>query len=128
MTRPPGKLNLGGSLHPPSDPVARRLLTALAKVASRPPSPKPNFFARTREDMQVARATGRLRAKQPSSPPTQSTSSPHTTVAGRYTSAELAEPFGGARATIDRAVNRAPPAATSASRSQPGSSARRAAG
>jgi|tagenome__1003787_1003787.scaffolds.fasta_scaffold18408476_2 hypothetical protein len=29
-------------------------------------------------------------------------------LAGRYTSAELAEPFGGARATVYRAVNRAP--------------------
>src|SRR6266496_3865614 len=56
------KLNLGGSVHDPTDPVGRLLFNVLAMVAE--------FEAvlirmRTREGMKVARARGRLRGKQP---------------------------------------------------------------
>jgi DNA invertase Pin-like site-specific DNA recombinase len=56
------RLNLGGSVHDPTDPVGRLLFNVLAMVAE--------FEAdlarmRTREGMKVARAKGRLRGKQP---------------------------------------------------------------
>jgi DNA invertase Pin-like site-specific DNA recombinase len=56
------KLNLGGSVLDPTDPVGRLLFNVLAMVAE--------FEAdlikmRTREGMKVARARGRLRGKQP---------------------------------------------------------------
>src|SRR5215217_5416720 len=54
------KLNLGGSVHDPTDPVGRLLFNVLAMVAE--------FEAdlirlRTREGMKVAQAKGRLRGK-----------------------------------------------------------------
>jgi hypothetical protein len=56
------KLNLGGSVHDPTDPVGRLLFNVPAMVAE--------FEAdlmrmRTREGMKVARAEGRLRGRQP---------------------------------------------------------------
>ena len=61
-------LNLGGSVHDPTDPVGRLLFNVLAMVAE--------FEAdlarsRTREGMAVARAKGRLRGKQPKLKPTR---------------------------------------------------------
>ena len=58
------KLNLGGSVHDPTDPVGRLLFNVLAMVAE--------FEAdlsrmRTREGMKVAKAKGRLRGSSPSS-------------------------------------------------------------
>ncbi|NES17287.1 MULTISPECIES: recombinase family protein, partial [Micromonospora] len=55
-------LNLGGSIHDPTDPVGKLLFTALAMVAE--------FEAdltrmRTREGMKIAKAKGRLRGKAP---------------------------------------------------------------
>ncbi|MBJ7597766.1 recombinase family protein, partial [Candidatus Nephthysia bennettiae] len=62
------KLNLGGSIHDPTDPVGRLLFNVLAMVAE--------FEAdlarmRTREGMKVAKAKGRLRGKQPKLSPKQ---------------------------------------------------------
>src|SRR4051812_47000581 len=62
------KLNLGGSVHDPTDPVGRLLFNALAMVAE--------FEAdlvrlRTREGMKVAKAKGRLKGKSPKLSPTQ---------------------------------------------------------
>src|SRR2546421_7040141 len=56
------KLNLGGSVHDPTDPVGRLLFNVLAMIAE--------FEAdlirmRTREGMRIARAKGRLRGKRP---------------------------------------------------------------
>ncbi|MER6757346.1 recombinase family protein [Micromonospora echinofusca] len=68
LTRAEVKLNLGGPVHDPTDPVGRLLFTALAMVAE--------FKAdlarlRTREGMKVAKAKGRLRGKQPKLNPRQ---------------------------------------------------------
>jgi len=62
------KLNIGGSVHDPTDPVGRLLFNALAMIAE--------FEAdlvrmRTREGMKVAKAKGRLRGKQPKLSPRQ---------------------------------------------------------
>jgi hypothetical protein len=62
LTRAQVRLNQGGSLHDPADPVGKLLFTALAMGAE--------FEAdlarlRTREGTKVAKAKGRLRGKQP---------------------------------------------------------------
>ncbi|MGQ0576693.1 MAG: recombinase family protein, partial [Pseudonocardia sp.] len=62
------RLNIGGSVHDPTDPIGRLLFNALAMVAE--------FEAdlirmRTREGMNLARAKGRLRGKQPKLSPRQ---------------------------------------------------------
>ena len=56
------KLNLGGSVHDPTDPVGRLLFNVLAMVAE---FEADLIRARTREGMKVAKAKGRLRGKQP---------------------------------------------------------------
>ena len=86
LTRRQVRLNLGGSLHDPTDPVGRLLFNGLAMVAE--------FEAdlirmRTREGMQVAKAKGRLRGKQPKLTARQE---PHLAAlhrTGEHTSAEL---------------------------------------
>jgi DNA invertase Pin-like site-specific DNA recombinase len=97
------KLNLGGSIHDPTDPVGRLLFNVLAMVAE--------FEAdlirmRTREGMKVARAKGRLRGKQPKLTPQQEAVLVGLHDAGEHTSAELAALFGVARSTVYRALER----------------------
>ena len=60
------KLNLGGSVHDPTNPIGKLLFTALAMVAG--------FEAdlarmRTREGMKVAKAKGRLRGQKAEAQP-----------------------------------------------------------
>ncbi len=54
------KLNIGGSLHDPNDPIGRLLFNVLAMVAE---FEADLARARTREGMAVAKAKGRLRGK-----------------------------------------------------------------
>jgi DNA invertase Pin-like site-specific DNA recombinase len=98
------KLNLGGSVHDPTDPVGRLLFNVLAMVAE--------FEAdlargRTREGMAVAKAKGRLRGKQPKLSPKQEAHLVNLWRAGSHTTAELAELFNVARSTVYRAIQRA---------------------
>jgi len=99
------KLNLGGSVHDPTDPVGRLLFNVLAMVAE--------FEAdlarmRTREGMKVAKAKGRLRGKQPKLSPRQEA---HLAAlhgaAGEHTVGELEELFSVTRSTVYRALGRA---------------------
>ena len=97
------KLNLGGSVHDPTDPVGRLLFNVLAMVAE--------FEAdlikmRTREGMKVARAKGRLRGKQPKLNPRQEAHLVALHRAGEHRTAELADLFGVARSTVYRAIER----------------------
>jgi DNA invertase Pin-like site-specific DNA recombinase len=62
------KLNIGGSLHDPDDPVGRLLFNVLAMIAE---FESDLIRMRTREGMKVARAKGRLRGKQPKLKPAQ---------------------------------------------------------
>ena len=62
------KLALGTSVHDPTDPVGRLLFNVLAMVAE---FEADLIRARTREGMEVARAKGRLRGKQPKLSPMQ---------------------------------------------------------
>jgi DNA invertase Pin-like site-specific DNA recombinase len=97
------RLNIGGSVHDPTDPIGRLLFTTLSMIAE--------FEAdlarvRTREGMSVARAKGRLRGKQPK----LSRQEAHLVElyrAGEHTIGELEEPFPVTRSTIYRAVARA---------------------
>jgi DNA invertase Pin-like site-specific DNA recombinase len=97
------KLNLGGSIHDPTDPVGRLLFNLLAMVAE--------FEAdlirmRTREGMKVARARGRLRGKQPKLSRRQEAHLVSLHNAGTHTGAALAELFSVARSTVYRAIQR----------------------
>ncbi len=62
LTQREVKLNLGGSVHDPTDPVGRLLFNVLAMVAE---FESDLIRMRTREGMKVAKAKGRLRGKQP---------------------------------------------------------------
>ena len=62
LTQRQVRLNLGGSVYDPTDPVGRLLFNVLAMVAE---FETDLFRLRTREAMKVARAKGRLRGKQP---------------------------------------------------------------
>lgn len=62
------KLNLGGSVHDPTDPIGKLLFTALSMVAE---VEADLARLRTREGMAVAKAKGRLRGKKPKLSPSQ---------------------------------------------------------
>lgn len=97
------KLNLGGSIHDPSDPIGKLLFNVLAMVAE--------FEAdlarmRTREGMKVAKAKGRLRGKQPKLSPRQEAHLVDLYRAGEHTIGELEELFSVTRSTVYRAIRR----------------------
>jgi DNA invertase Pin-like site-specific DNA recombinase len=95
------KLNVGGSVHDPDDPVGRLLFNVLAMIAE---FESDLIRMRTREGMKVAK--GRLRGKQPKLTTAQEDHLVELWRAGRHTS-ELAELFSVARSTVYRAVARA---------------------
>lgn len=112
LTRRGVRLQLGGSVYDPTDPVGRLLFNVLAMVAE--------FEAdlirlRTREGMAMAKAKGRLRGKQPKLSNKQEAHLVALHRDGRHTSAELAEMFNVARSTVYRAVARAGQPAPAAS-------------
>ena len=98
------KLNLGGSVHDPTDPTGRLLFNVLAMVAE---FEADLASARTREGMAVAKAKGHLRGKQPKLSPKQEAHLVSLWRAGGHTSLELAELFTVARSTVYRAIQRA---------------------
>jgi DNA invertase Pin-like site-specific DNA recombinase len=107
------KLNLGGSIHDPTDAMGKLLFTTLAMIAE--------FEAdltrlRTREGMKIAKAKGRLRGKAPKLSAKQEAHLVALHKAGEHTSAELAELFGVARSTVYRAIERAAAAKPEAAR------------
>ncbi len=98
------KLNIGGSVYDPTDPIGKLPFTALSMVAE--------FEAdlarlRTREGMAIAKAKGRLRGKKPKLSPSQEAHLVELHRAGRHTTTELAEMFTVARSTVYRAIHRA---------------------
>jgi DNA invertase Pin-like site-specific DNA recombinase len=104
LTRRGVKLNLGGSVHDPTDPVGRLLFNVLAMVAE---FEADLARARTREGMAVAKAKGRPRGKQPKLSPRQEAHLVAVWRDGTHTTAELAELFAVARSTVYRAIQRA---------------------
>lgn len=98
------KLNIGGSLHDPTDPVGRLLFNVLGMIAE---FESDLIRMRTREGMKLAKAKGRLRGKPPKLKPAQEAHLVELWRAGGHTGAELAELFGVSRSTVYRAVQRA---------------------
>jgi hypothetical protein len=98
------ELNIGGSVHDPTDPVGRLLYNVLGMIAE---FESDLIRMRTREGMKVAKAKGRLRGKQPKLKPAQEAHLVELWRAGNHTSADLAELFSVARSTVYRAVQRA---------------------
>ena len=98
------KLNMGGSIHDPTDPVGRLLVNILGVIAE---FESDLIRMRTREGMKVAKAKGRLRGKQPKLEPSQEAHLVELRRAGKHTSAELAELFSVTQSTVHPAVERA---------------------
>ena len=96
-------LNLGGSVYDPTDAVGRPLFNVLAMVAE---FDSDLIRLRTREGMKVAKAKGRLRAKQPSSTVATRPTWSRWCTAGEYSPAEVADLFGVGRSTVYRAIER----------------------
>lgn len=98
------KLNLGGAVYDPNDPVGRLLFTVLSMIAE---FEADLISARTREGLAVARAKGRLRGRSPKLSAAQEAHLVKLYRAGEHTGDELAELFGVGRATVYRAIHRA---------------------
>ncbi len=98
------KLNIGGSVHDPNDPIGRLLFNVLAMIAE---FESDLIRMRTREGMKVAKAKGRLRGKAPKLSSAQETRLVGRYRAGQHTTSELAELFSVGRSTVYRTVQRA---------------------
>ena len=96
-------LSIGGSVHDSTDPVGRLLFNVLAMVAE---FESDLIRARTRKGMQVAKAKGHLRGKQPKLSTAQQRHLMEVHRAGTHSTAELAELFNVARPTAYRTVQR----------------------
>lgn len=98
------KLNIGGSVHDPTDPMGRCCTTSrddrrVLRVGLDQDADEGRLRA--------AKAKGRLRGKQPKLKPAQEKHLVELWRAGKHTSVELAELFSVARSTVYRAVQRA---------------------
>ena len=100
------KLNLGGSVNDPTDPIGRLLFNILAMIAE---FESDLIRARTKEGMAVAKTNGRLRGKQPKLTPKQEAHLVEMHESGNHTAGELAELFKVGRSTIYRAIERRRP-------------------
>jgi DNA invertase Pin-like site-specific DNA recombinase len=100
------RLNLGGSIHDPTDPVGRLRFNVLAMVAE---FESDLIRMRTREGMKVAKAKARLRGKQPKLSSTQEANLVKRYHTGEHTVSELEELFPVMRSTIYRVMARRRP-------------------
>lgn len=98
------RLNLGGSVYDPNDPIGKLLFNVLAMVAE---FERDLIRQRTREGLAVARAAGRLRGRRPKLSPRQEEHLLELHRSGDRTPGELAELFGVGRTTVYRAIERA---------------------
>jgi DNA invertase Pin-like site-specific DNA recombinase len=94
-------LSLGGSVYDPTDAVGRLLFNVLAMVAE-----SDLIRLRTVEGMKVAKAKGRLKAKQPKLNRRQESHLVSLVHSGEYSTLEVAELFGVGRSTVYRAIQR----------------------
>lgn len=99
------RLNLGGSLYDPTDPVGRLLFNVLGMVAE---FESDLIRARTREGMATAKVRGKLKGRRPKLSAVQERHMVALHRAGDHTVAELVELFGVGRATVYRALERHP--------------------
>ncbi len=98
------RLQLGSSVHDPTDPVGRLLFNVLAMVAE---FEADLIKARTREGMAVARAAGKLRGRKPKLTPGREALMVNLHRTGQKNPSDLAELFGVGRSTVYRALQRA---------------------
>lgn len=98
------KLNIGGSVHNPLDPIGKLIFNVLAMVAE---FEGDLIRARTREGMKVAKAKGHLRGKPPKLSPAQERHLVMLHAAGEHSMYELSELYSVARSTVYRALDRA---------------------
>ena len=97
------KLNIGGSIHDPTDPVGRLLFNVLATVAE---FESDLIRMRTREGMKIAKEKGRLRGRSPKLSAKQEAHLVKLYNAGEDTVGELGELFSVGRSTVYRAIER----------------------
>ena len=97
-------LQLGASVHDPTDPVGRLLFNVLDMVAE---FESDLIRARTREGMAVARARGRLKGGKPKLSAAQEAHLMKLHGDGEHTISELSELFSVGRATVYRVLERA---------------------
>ena len=97
------RLNVGGSVHDPTDPIGRLLFTVLSMIAE---FEADLARASTREGLAVAKAKGRLRGKQPKLNRRQEAHLVSLVPSGEYSTAEVADLFGVGRSTVYRAIER----------------------
>ncbi len=110
------RLQLGGSMHDPTDPVGRLLFNVLAMVAE---FESDLIKARTREGLAVARAAGKLRGRKPKLTPTREALLVDLHRTGQKSPSDLAELFGVGRSTVYRALERAATETAAAARPGP---------
>lgn len=101
------RLNIGGAVYDPTDPVGRLLFNVLGMVAE---FEADLIRARTREGMAVAKARGKLKGRKPKLSPAQERHLVALHRAGDHSIAELVELFGIGRATVYRVLDRHPAA------------------
>ncbi|MFH6681372.1 recombinase family protein [Clavibacter michiganensis] len=99
------RLNLGGAVYDPTDPVGRLLFNVLGMVAE---FESDLIRARTREGMAVAKVRGKLKGRKPKLSPAQERHLVALHRAGDHSVSELVELFGIGRATVYRALDRHP--------------------
>ena len=107
------KLQIGGSVHDPTDPMGKLFFNILATFAE--------FEAdlirmRTREGMAIARAKGKLRGRQPKLSTRQQQELKRMHDTGDYSISDLAELFSISRPTVYRTLKRLIPDQASALR------------
>lgn len=98
------KVNLGGVVYDPNDPVGKLLVSVLGMVAE---FEVDLIRQRTREGMAIARAAGRLKGPPPKLSSRQARHMVELHTAGRHTIAELQDLFQVSRATVYRTLRAA---------------------
>jgi DNA invertase Pin-like site-specific DNA recombinase len=101
------RLNLGGSIYDPTDPVGRLLFNVLGMVAE---FESDLIRARTREGMATAKVRGKLKGRKPKLSPAQERHLVALHRAGDHSIAEHVELFGIGRASVYRTLDRNPAA------------------
>jgi DNA invertase Pin-like site-specific DNA recombinase len=100
------KLSLGGQVYDPADPMGKMFFNILATFAK---FEVDLLRMRTREDMAVAKAKGKLRGKQPKLSTKQQRELVRMYGTGEYSIADLAEVFAVSRTTVYRTLQRDQP-------------------
>lgn len=97
------KLQLGGTVHDPSDPMGKLFFNILATFAE---FETDIIRLRTREGMALARAKGKLRGKKPKLTEKQQAELTRMYCTGTYSISDLAELFRVSRPTVYRTIRR----------------------